>query len=33
VQQTIVPLIAYEDAAAAIDWLTKAWMFAQRVPA
>jgi uncharacterized glyoxalase superfamily protein PhnB len=27
VQQTIVPFIAYEDAAAAIDWLTRAFGF------
>jgi len=28
--QRIVPMIAYEDAAAAIDWLTEAFGFAER---
>ena len=28
--QQIVPMIAYEDAAAAIDWLTEAFGFRER---
>ena len=28
--QRIVPMIAYEDAAAAIDWLTEAFGFSER---
>ncbi len=28
--QRIIPMIAYEDAAAAIDWLTEAFGFAER---
>ncbi len=28
--QRIVPMIAYEDAAAAIDWLTQAFGFRER---
>jgi uncharacterized glyoxalase superfamily protein PhnB len=31
--QTIVPMLAYEDAAAAIDWLTEAFGFSERADA
>jgi uncharacterized glyoxalase superfamily protein PhnB len=30
VAQTVVPMVAYEDAAAAIDWLTEAFGFSER---
>jgi uncharacterized glyoxalase superfamily protein PhnB len=33
VAQTIVPMVAYEDAAAAIDWLTEAFGFSERTEA